>query len=147
MIEAGGIFRRGVRSPESYAFTHKPEFVSSVPTRVIDGSGTPVAQAVSYMLCYSGYCTLRYDCGISPLFAGGRGTTGPLEQVAVLVFDDLQAAISLPSQVHRFEVPIEASRMTFPNACFEFVEAGTADLGTLSRFLLAILRPFRQIRW
>ena len=41
---------------------------------------------------------------------------------AVLVFDVRRAAVSLPFQVHRFEVLIEAGLVAFSSACFKFAD-------------------------
>ena len=41
------------------------------------------------------------------------------QEDAVLVFDVRRAAVSLPFQVHRLKVLIEAGLVTFSSACFE----------------------------
>ena len=42
------------------------------------------------------------------------------QEGAVLVFGVLRAAVSLPFQVHRLKVLVEAGLVAFSNACFEF---------------------------
>ena len=42
------------------------------------------------------------------------------QEYAVLVFDVRRAAVSLPFQVHRLKVLVEASLIIFSSACFEF---------------------------
>ena len=49
------------------------------------------------------------------------------QQTAVLVFDELRAAVSLPFQVHCLKMPIEAGVVAFPDACFEFADVGPAE--------------------
>ena len=44
------------------------------------------------------------------------------QQDAVLVLDVCRAAISLPFQVHRFKVLVEAELAAFSSACFEFAD-------------------------
>ena len=39
-----------------------------------------------------------------------------------LVFDVRQAAVSLPFQVHRLKVLLEAGLVAFSSACFEFAD-------------------------
>ena len=43
-------------------------------------------------------------------------------QDAVLVFDVRRAAVSLPFQVHRLKVLVEAGLVAFSTACFEFAD-------------------------
>ena len=43
-----------------------------------------------------------------------------LQEDAVLVFDVRRAAVSLPFQVHRLKVRVEAGLVAFSSACFEF---------------------------
>ena len=43
-------------------------------------------------------------------------------EYAVLVFDVRRAVVSLSFQVHRLQVLVEASLITFPNACFKFAD-------------------------
>ena len=45
-----------------------------------------------------------------------------LQEDAVLVFNVRRAAVSLPFQVHRLEVLVEARLVTFSSACFEFAD-------------------------
>ena len=42
------------------------------------------------------------------------------QEDAVLVFDVRRAAVSLPFQVHRLKVLVEADLVAFSSACFEF---------------------------
>ena len=42
------------------------------------------------------------------------------QEDAVLVFDVRRAAVSLPFQVHRLEVLVEADQVAFSSTCFEF---------------------------
>ena len=44
------------------------------------------------------------------------------QECAVLVFDVRRAAISLPFQVHRLKVLVEAGLVAFSSACFEFAD-------------------------
>ena len=41
---------------------------------------------------------------------------------AVLVFDVCRAAISPPSQVHRYKVLVQAGLVAFSSTCFEFAD-------------------------
>ena len=43
------------------------------------------------------------------------------QEDAVLVFDVRRAAVSLPFQIHRLKVLVEAGLVAFSSACFEFV--------------------------
>ena len=53
---------------------------------------------------------------------------------AALVFDVRRAAFSLPFQVHRLRVLVEAGLVAFPSACFEFADEvpKKAQHGTLA---------------
>ena len=42
------------------------------------------------------------------------------QEDAVLVFDVRRAAVSLPFQIHRLKVLVEADLVNFSSACFEF---------------------------
>ena len=42
------------------------------------------------------------------------------QEDAVLIFDVRRAAVSLPFQVHRLKVLVEAGLVAFLSACFEF---------------------------
>ena len=42
------------------------------------------------------------------------------QEDAVLVFDVRRAAVSLPFQVHRLKVLVEAGQVAFSSACFKF---------------------------
>ena len=44
------------------------------------------------------------------------------QEYAVLVFDLRRAAVSLPFQVHRLKVLVEADLVAFSTACFEFAD-------------------------
>ena len=44
------------------------------------------------------------------------------QESAVLSFDLRRAAVSLPFQVHRLKVLVEAGLVTFSSACFEFAD-------------------------
>ena len=65
------------------------------------------------------------------------------QQTAVLVFDELRAAVSLLFQVHRLKMPIEAGVVAFSDACFEFADVGSeeAQHGGLAN-LLKILASY-----
>ena len=63
------------------------------------------------------------------------------QEGAVLIFDVRRAAISLPSQVHRHKVLVEAGLVVFSSACFEFAdkvpkEAQHGSLVTSRRLVL-----------
>ena len=47
-----------------------------------------------------------------------------LNEFTVLVFDKLGAAVSLPFQVHRLQMLVEAGLIAFSNACFGFADEG-----------------------
>ena len=49
------------------------------------------------------------------------------QEYPVLVFDVRRATISLPFQVHRLEVFVEAGLIAFPNACFELADGGPEE--------------------
>ena len=44
------------------------------------------------------------------------------QEYAVLVFDVRRVAVSLPFQVHRLKVLVEAGLVAFSSACFEFAD-------------------------
>ena len=44
------------------------------------------------------------------------------QEYAVIVFDVRRAAVSLPFQVSRLKVLVEADLVTFSSACFEFAD-------------------------
>ena len=44
------------------------------------------------------------------------------QEYAVLVFDVRRAAVSLPFQVHRLKVLVEAGQVAFSSTCFEFAD-------------------------
>ena len=44
------------------------------------------------------------------------------QEDAVFVFDVRRAAVSLPFQVHRLKVLVEAGPIAFSSACFEFAD-------------------------
>ena len=61
------------------------------------------------------------------------------QEDAVLVFDVRRAAVSLPFQVHRLKVLVEAGLIAFSIACFEFAdeapkEAQHGSLAHLPKF-------------
>lgn len=57
-------------------------------------------------------------------------------QVALLVFDELRAMISLSFQFRRLEAFRKARLFTFPGACFEFEDVGreAAQHSSLANF-------------
>ena len=59
------------------------------------------------------------------------------QEYAVVVFDVRRAAVSLPFQVHRLQVLVEAGLIAFPNACFECADEGPdeAEHGSLANLL------------
>ena len=69
---------------------------------------------------------------------------------AVLVFDVRRAAVSLPFQVHRLKVLVEAGLVAFSNACFEFLievpkEAQHGSLVRLPNFFPVIFTTCRRL--
>ena len=44
------------------------------------------------------------------------------QEHAVLVFDVRRAVVSLPFQVHRLKMLVEAGLVAFSNACFDFAD-------------------------
>ena len=44
------------------------------------------------------------------------------QEYAILVFDVRRAVVSLPFQVHRLKVLVEAGLVAFTSACFEFAD-------------------------
>ena len=69
------------------------------------------------------------------------------QENAVLVFDVRRAAVSLPFQVHRRKVLVEAGRVAFSSACFEFAhkvpkEAARQPCAPSGGFLQPSSRPF-----
>ena len=44
------------------------------------------------------------------------------QEGAILAFDVRQAAVSLPSQVYRLKMLVEAALVAFSSACFEFAD-------------------------
>ena len=57
------------------------------------------------------------------------------QEDAVLVIDVRRAAVSLPFQVHRLKVLVEAGLVAFSSACFEFADEASkeAQHGSLER--------------
>ena len=53
------------------------------------------------------------------------------QQTAMLVFDELRAAVSLPFQVHRLKMPLESGLVASPDACFEFADVGPDEVNLL----------------
>ena len=72
-------------------------------------------------------------------------------QGAVLVFDVHRAAASLPFQVHRLKVLVEAGLVAFSSACFEFVdevpkeEAQHGSLAHLPKFFSSHLHGLSKV--
>ena len=74
---------------------------------------------------------------------------GP-QEYAVLVFDVRRAAVSLPFQVHRVNVLVEAGLVAFSSVCFEFAdevpnEAQHGSLVHLPKIFPAISTAFRRL--
>ena len=72
------------------------------------------------------------------------------QEYAVLVFDVRRAAVSLPLQVNRLKVLVEAGLVAFSSACFELTnevpkEAQHGNLAHLPKFFSAILTTFRRL--
>ena len=72
------------------------------------------------------------------------------QEYAVLVFDVRRAAVSLPLQVYRLKVLVEAGLVAFSSACFEFAdevleEAQHGSLAHLSNIFPAIFMAFRRL--
>ena len=72
------------------------------------------------------------------------------QEDSVLVFDVRRAAVSLPFQVHRLKVLIEAGLVAFSIACFEFAdevpnEAQHGSLARLPKVFPAIFTVFRRL--
>ena len=66
------------------------------------------------------------------------------QQVTVLVFDELRAAVSLPFQIHRLEVLKKPGLVAFPDIFFEFEDVGPEEaqrssLGNVSQVLTRFL--------
>ena len=59
-----------------------------------------------------------------PSFAGEFNVP---QEYAVLVFDVRQAAVSVPFQVHRLKVLVEAGLVAVSRACFEFTDEVTKE--------------------
>ena len=81
-----------------------------------------------------------------------RMSSTSLSKFAVLVFYIRRAVVSLPFQVHRLQVLIEASLIAFPNACFKlFADEGLekAQHGSLANLpkIFAIHLSFTAFRW
>ena len=66
------------------------------------------------------------------------------QEDAVLVFDVRQAAVSLPFQVHRLKVLVEADLIAYSSAGFEFAEEVPArqPCAPSERFFQPSSRPF-----
>ena len=60
------------------------------------------------------------------------------QEYAVLVFNVRRAAVSLPFQVHRLKVLVEAGLVAFSSACFEFTNEVPKKLSTVA------LRTFQR---
>ena len=57
---------------------------------------------------------------MEPLYPSFADEFNVLQGDAILVFDVRRAAVSLPFQVHRLKVLVEAGLVAFSSACFEF---------------------------
>ena len=82
-----------------------------------------------------------------PLFADEFNVP---QEDAVLVFDVRQAAVSLPFQVHRLKVLVEAGLFALSSACLEFAkevpnEAQHGSLVHLPKVFPAIFTTFRRL--
>ena len=69
---------------------------------------------------------------------------------AVLVFDVRRAAISLPFQVHRYKVLVQAGLVAFSSTCFEFAdevpkEAQHGSLAHLPKDFPVLFTAFRRL--
>ena len=74
------------------------------------------------------------------------------QEDAVLVFDVRRAAVSLPFQVHRLKVLVEAGLVAFSSACFEFAnevpkEAQHGSLAHLPKFFSSHTTFRRSLLW
>ena len=72
------------------------------------------------------------------------------QEDTVLVFDVRRAAVSLPFQVHRLKVLVEAGLVAFSRTCFEFAaevpeEAQHGSFVNLPKFFPAIFTAFRRL--
>ena len=72
------------------------------------------------------------------------------QKYAVLVFDVRQAAVSLPFQVHRLKVFVEAGLVAFSSVCFEFAdevlkEAQHGSLAHLPKICSSHLRGLSMV--
>ena len=72
------------------------------------------------------------------------------QEDAVLVFDIRRAAVSLPFQVHRRKVLVEAGLVAFSSTCFEFADevpkgAQHSSLTHLSKIFPATFTAFRRL--
>ena len=72
------------------------------------------------------------------------------QEDVVLVYDVHLAAISLPFQVHRLKVLVEAGLIAFSSVCFESAnevpkEAQHGSLAHLPKFFPAIFTAFRRL--
>ena len=72
------------------------------------------------------------------------------QEDAVFVFDVRRAAVSLPFQIHRLKVLVEAGLVNFSSACSEFAdevpkEAQHGSLAHLPKVFPAIFTAFRRL--
>ena len=72
------------------------------------------------------------------------------QKYAVLIFDVRRAAVSLPFQVHRLKVLVEAGMVAFSIVCFEFAdevpkEAQHGTLAHLRKLFPAIFTAFQRL--
>ena len=72
------------------------------------------------------------------------------QEDVILVFDVRRAAVSLPFQVHRLKVLVEAGLVAFSRACFEFAdevskEAQHGSLAHLPKFFSRHLHGIMKV--
>ena len=72
------------------------------------------------------------------------------QEDTVLVFDVRRAAVSLPFQVHRLKVLVEAGLLAFSSACFNFAdevpkEAQPGSLAHLLKFFSSHLHGLSKV--
>ena len=69
------------------------------------------------------------------------------QEYAVFVFDVRRATVSLPFEIHRLQVLVEADLIAFPDACFEFVDEDSKDAqhGSLANLLKVLASNFHGL--
>ena len=72
------------------------------------------------------------------------------QEYAVFIFGVHRAAVSLPFQVYRLQVLVEAGLVAFPKACFEFAdevpeEAQHGSLANLSKIFASRLHGLSKV--